>query len=322
MRVDRLLSMLLIISGKGTVTGKELAEHFEVSLRMKNLHGLFGRNEAFNDIMLKVEHTYKRESDKHKLTLDMCHFSMEQENKEYIGIISKAITDNRLLVFDYINRDMEKLERTVEPSWIDFRHGHWYVIGFCRVREDYRRFKLVRIRQLRQGPPFAKRELPEDQIAEVIKQSYSQRDIQVVLRFTSRIGVQLTEYFEKEKISRGEDGSTTLQLYYDRNVYKVKFIYIDPFTQEEKLINEETYRFGVQFTIPSKSVWGLGVTGIGWKALDGAPEIDEYAMNLVPAQNVTYELILPDEGSGEGGEGENPGFPGSQFPGLTGFIKF
>lgn len=125
-----------------------------------------------------------------------------------------------------------------------------------------------------------------------------------------------------------EDGSTTLQLYYDRNVYKVKFIYIDPFTQEEKLINEETYRFGVQFTIPSKSVWGLGVTGIGWKALDGAPEIDEYAMNLVPAQNVTYELILPDEGSGEGGEGENPGFPGfpgfpgSQFPGLTGFIKF
>jgi predicted DNA-binding transcriptional regulator YafY len=25
--------MLLIISGKGTVTGKELAEHFEVSLR-------------------------------------------------------------------------------------------------------------------------------------------------------------------------------------------------------------------------------------------------------------------------------------------------
>ncbi|MEK4197623.1 YafY family protein [Paenibacillus sp. FSL L8-0493] len=256
MRVDRLLSMLLIISGKGTVTGKELAEHFEVSLRtiyrdieklgeagipvasssgkgggyyimdsynitslflnqdeahtfvavMKNLHGLFGRNEAFNDIMLKVEHTYKQEQGKHKLTLDMSHFSMEQELKEYMAIISKAITDNRLLVFDYINRDMEYLERTVEPSWIDFRHGHWYVIGFCRVRGDYRRFKLVRIKQLKQGPPFVKRELPDDRIAEVIEHSYSQRDIQVVLRFTSRIGAQLPEYFQKEKISRGEDG--------------------------------------------------------------------------------------------------------------------
>ncbi|MHB1393933.1 MAG: helix-turn-helix transcriptional regulator [Clostridia bacterium] len=33
MRIDRLLSMILIISNKGRVTGKELAEHFEVSLR-------------------------------------------------------------------------------------------------------------------------------------------------------------------------------------------------------------------------------------------------------------------------------------------------
>ena len=33
MRVDRLLSMILIISSRGKVTGKELAEHFEVSLR-------------------------------------------------------------------------------------------------------------------------------------------------------------------------------------------------------------------------------------------------------------------------------------------------
>ncbi|MEK3762550.1 YafY family protein [Paenibacillus sp. FSL P4-0338] len=256
MRVNRLLSMLLIISGQGTVTGKELAEHFEVSLRtiyrdiekiseagipvastsgkgggyyimdsynvsnlflngdeahtfvavMKNLHGLFGRNEAFNDILLKVEHTYKRESNQDKLTLDLSHFSMEKEIKEYLGIISEAITENRLLVFDYINRDMEYLERTVEPGWIDFRHGHWYVIGFCRVRNDYRRFKLVRIRQLELGPSFAKRDVPDAQIAEVIEHNYSQAGIQVVLRFTSRIGAQLTEYFEKEKISLREDG--------------------------------------------------------------------------------------------------------------------
>lgn len=256
MRVDRLLSMLLIISGKGTVTGKELAGHFEVSLRtiyrdiekiceagipvaassgkgggyyimdsynisslflnrdeahtfvavMKNLRGWFGKNEAFNDILLKVEHTYKRESDQDKLTLDLSHFSMEQEVKEYMGIISQAITENRLLVFDYINRDMEYLERTVEPSWIDFRHGHWYVIGFCRVRNGYRRFKLVRIKQLRQGPSYVKRELPDDLIAEAIDHSYSQREIPVVLRFTPRIGAQLTEYFQQEKIRRGEDG--------------------------------------------------------------------------------------------------------------------
>ncbi|WCF08243.1 HTH domain-containing protein [Paenibacillus thiaminolyticus] len=35
MRVDRLLSMLLIIAQRGKVTGQELAEYFEVSLRTK-----------------------------------------------------------------------------------------------------------------------------------------------------------------------------------------------------------------------------------------------------------------------------------------------
>jgi predicted DNA-binding transcriptional regulator YafY len=33
MRADRFLSILIIISQKGLVTGKDLAEHFEVSLR-------------------------------------------------------------------------------------------------------------------------------------------------------------------------------------------------------------------------------------------------------------------------------------------------
>ena len=33
MRSNRLLSILIIISQRGLVTGKELAEHFEVSLR-------------------------------------------------------------------------------------------------------------------------------------------------------------------------------------------------------------------------------------------------------------------------------------------------
>lgn len=33
MRSDRLLSIVIIISQKGLVTGRELAEHFEVSLR-------------------------------------------------------------------------------------------------------------------------------------------------------------------------------------------------------------------------------------------------------------------------------------------------
>lgn len=109
------------------------------------------------------------------------------------------------------------------------------------------------------------------------------------------------------------DGSTTLRLYYDRNVYRVKFIYVDPNTNEQILINEETYRFGVQFMIPSKYVWELGMTGVEWKALDGAPEIEEFGLNLVSAQDVTYELVLGHGGGGNPGSPGDPGFPGGPW---------
>lgn len=112
MRVNRLLSMLLIISKKRLVTGKELSEHFEVSVRtiyrdiekiseagipiasiggkgggyylmenyhidnlflnkkeartflsvMGNLDFLFGKNNVFNDMILKFENTFEQEA--------------------------------------------------------------------------------------------------------------------------------------------------------------------------------------------------------------------------------------------------------------------
>lgn len=256
MRVDRLLSMLLILSKKEMVTGKELAEHFEVSLRtiyrdiekigeagipiasiggkgggyylmenyqvdnlffneseahtfmavLNNLDLLFGKNERFNDIVLKLENTYKQEKrDSDKWSIQMSHFSMEKELKEYLFLMNQAIEESKLLVFDYINREMEYSEREVEPVHIAFVSGQWYLVGFCRKRNDYRRFKLVRIRKLRVDTSFHKRETSWEEIEKIIEESYGKRGIKVTLRFSHRIGEQLTEYFSKEAIRKTED---------------------------------------------------------------------------------------------------------------------
>ncbi|MGH8017848.1 MAG: helix-turn-helix transcriptional regulator [Opitutaceae bacterium] len=38
--------------------------------------------------------------------------------------------------------------RDVEPLGVTFTHGSWYLVAWCRLREDYRHFKLERVRQL------------------------------------------------------------------------------------------------------------------------------------------------------------------------------
>ncbi|WP_019423365.1 helix-turn-helix transcriptional regulator [Paenibacillus sp. OSY-SE] len=276
MRVERLLSMLLIISQKGTVTGKELAEHFEVSLRtiyrdieklgeagvpiaaiggkgggyyimeqynvdnlflneeeahtfmavMDNLNVLFGKNKLFNDVVLKFGQTYKQErraSD--KWSINMSHFSMEDELKEYLVLMNAAIEESKLLVFDYINRRLEVSERTVEPMQFAFSRGEWYLVAFCRSRQDYRRFKLVRIHNLKLGSRFEPREsVSKERMNQIFEEGYYRRSMKVTLRFTPRIGMQLTEHFPREKMKETEDGHYIVEDYFPHEEGLMKYI--------------------------------------------------------------------------------------------------
>jgi predicted DNA-binding transcriptional regulator YafY len=116
---------------------------------------------------------------------------------------------------------MEHFERTVEPVQIAFSDGQWYLVAFCRERNDYRRFKLVRIKNLKMGNSFEKRDTSKEEIQKIIEQSYQKRGITVTLKFSSRIGEQLTEHFPKENIHKTEDN---------------QFIVVDRFPYEEGLL--------------------------------------------------------------------------------------
>ena len=275
MRVNRFLSILIIISQKGLVTGRELAEHFEVSLRtiyrdiekiseagvpiaatggmgggyyimknynineiffnkkeigpliavMDNLKLLFGNNPQFNDIVLKFETLRNGENHEYdKLSIDMSHFSMEKELKEYLFLINKSIEKNRLLEFEYINRKMEYSKRIVEPIQIDFSSGQWYIIGFCRIRKDYRKFKLVRVRDMKSGDSFIKDPISKEEIKRIFNDNYEKNSILVTLKFSCEIGEQLSEYFSKNKIKPLKNGTYIVEDFFPEDEGLRKFI--------------------------------------------------------------------------------------------------
>lgn len=63
---------------------------------------------------------------------------------EKIALLKQAIHEKRVISFDYYSAGGES-SRTVEPVVIEFRWQSWYVFGWCRGREDFRRFKLNRL---------------------------------------------------------------------------------------------------------------------------------------------------------------------------------
>ncbi len=78
---------------------------------------------------------------------------------EKLGLLQEAIGGSRLAGFCYYAPGGES-RRTVEPYYIVFRWGSWYVWGYCLDREDYRLFKLNRMTGLTLKEGFAPREAP------------------------------------------------------------------------------------------------------------------------------------------------------------------
>ena len=60
-------------------------------------------------------------------------------------VIRDAIETRHTVSFTYINSRGQRSSRTVEPMTLVFRALNWYLYGFCRVREDYRLFRLSRM---------------------------------------------------------------------------------------------------------------------------------------------------------------------------------
>lgn len=275
LRVDRLLSIILIISSKGRVTGQELSEHFEVSLRtiyrdidkiceagipiaseggkgggfylMENfsldnlflkegevrtlravidsLGFLFGKSGQFNDLLLKLEASGERDNTTNdRLNINMSHFSMEEELKDYLRLINRAIEDSRALELEYVNRRQAFEKRVVLPYYIDFSAGNWYLAGFCKSRNAFRRFKLVRIRGLKLGESFQKEELSIEDIRKEFNDEYRKKSIRVVLKFDSSAGPQLVEYFPKANIKAMGDGSYIAEDFFPHEEGLVRYL--------------------------------------------------------------------------------------------------
>lgn len=290
MRSERLLAIIIIISQKGMVTGKELAEHFEVSLRtiyrdiekiseagvpvaaaggkgggfyimegynlnnlffnrreiapikavMDNLSLLFGNNTQFNDIVMKFKSLSQGEERQEKLTVNMSHFSMEKELREYLYLLDKAIEQNRLIEFDYINRRMDYSRRIAEPMQIEFSDGHWYVAAYCRSRNDYRKFKLVRIRNMKLCGSFEKRDISPEKLKAVFNKSYEKNSLFITMEFSQRIGEQLDEYFSKDMITCSDDGRYKVEGYFSKDDGLMRFI--TGFGKECEVISPEFFR--------------------------------------------------------------------------------
>lgn len=83
-----------------------------------------------------------------KIYVDLKPWSMHPEFQPVFNCVKEGLEQNRLLRFSYTARENAPSTRTVEPHQLVLKEQSWYLRAYCRERQDFRTFRLQRIRDV------------------------------------------------------------------------------------------------------------------------------------------------------------------------------
>ncbi|KGE72012.1 helix-turn-helix transcriptional regulator [Spirochaeta lutea] len=144
-----------------------------------------------------------------KLSIDFSMLGGDPRSREVFRIVKDAVDRQHLIEFGYTSNKLETTRRIIEPMTIAFRWRAWYLYGFCRLRKDFRLFRISRIKDPMVLPEqFRRREKPlEAYIAENPLWSGTGVMVDLHLRFLPEMIPLVEEYYPEETRNIQPDGS-------------------------------------------------------------------------------------------------------------------
>lgn len=132
------------------------------------------------------------------------------EDDKFLNI-KIAILNRKIITFDYVNAQGGKSFRSVEPVQLIFKGQAWYLWGFCSKRENFRTFRISRIKNLTvTEKSFEKRST--ECIGNHNTSSENTPPTIFKLRFQPQILHRVYDDFDEEMILRNPDGTCDITL--------------------------------------------------------------------------------------------------------------
>ena len=130
------------------VMSKSLLSEHEKQQIMSALQGLGNTTLQYeNELLIKLSALFKIKNTSW-IEVD---FNNWQNNKMYertFNAIKSAILSKNIVSFTYFSTNEEETNRIVKPVRLLFKSQDWYLYALCLLRNDFRYFKLSRIKNL------------------------------------------------------------------------------------------------------------------------------------------------------------------------------
>ncbi|AJY74097.1 helix-turn-helix transcriptional regulator [Paenibacillus beijingensis] len=142
-----------------------------------------------------------------RLMIDLDPWSGGEEQKALMRQLRGAADSLRLVKFRYTNGQGEEAVREVEPVGVVLKGYIWYLYAYCRLRGDYRIFRLSRVEQLTVLQATFERRSKELQHFDFRWGAQKKYDlVRLKLLFHPRAKARVYDYFDRDAIRLEPDG--------------------------------------------------------------------------------------------------------------------
>ena len=130
------------------ILNKSLFDANEKEQIIAALQGLEKTNEAYkSELITKLSALFKIKNS-NWIEIDFTSWGSNNTYQELFNTLKIAIINKNIISFSYNSSKGEKINRKVKPIRLLFKEQDWYLYAFCLLRNDFRYFKLSRIKDL------------------------------------------------------------------------------------------------------------------------------------------------------------------------------
>lgn len=177
----------------------------EFDTMLKALEACKGVSFENNDELINKLETI---NDNYSLSLGDSEFYIDSQSfinntffKEKINDITVAIKDRKVIEITYSNRDDEESTRKIEPHTLILKAGIFYLYAYCLTKNDFRLFKIGRIKQYNiLNEIFTRRE-----IEKIDLQIKNPKQVNLELEIDASIQNEVAEWISIENITKNGD---------------------------------------------------------------------------------------------------------------------
>ncbi len=145
------------------------------------------------------------------IEVDFGLWSDGEKESTLFELLKSAILEKKIVHFKYAATGSEMKGRMIEPLKLVFKASNWYLYAYCRLREDYRFFKLKRMRDVEVTRENFGRRIPKKVLRN--ETSYKEGEyVQVLLRFDKRAAFRAMDDFAECEMQ--SDGSVLVNCEY------------------------------------------------------------------------------------------------------------